>query len=112
MPPSPSQPYPDDLVERIVREVISRLLAMESRAATMRTDGNRFAAAAPVSVTHQVDDRVITAATLESVPAGTTELLIAARAIITPLARDEAKSMGIRLTRSGPPEPATTGKRT
>ncbi len=111
MPPSPSQPYSDDFVERIVREVISRLLAMESRAATVRTDGNRFATA-PVNVTHQVDDRVITAATLESVPAGTTELLIGPRAIITPLARDEAKSMGILLTRAHPPETATKGTRT
>jgi hypothetical protein len=37
--------------------------------------------------------------------------LIASRAVVTPLARDEAKSKGIRLTRVQPEDPSTAGTR-
>lgn len=103
----------DAFAERIVREVIRRLLAMEAQGAgSHRSPGaaaGAFAhrvAAAP----HRISEKLVTAATLESIPTGTTELILPSRTVVTPLARDEAKAKGIRLTRSEqsqPPNPGT-----
>jgi hypothetical protein len=101
MTPHPAAPNTDEFVERIVREVIRRLMAMNAQVAL----SSSFAAAgnplsnAPVVTTHTVTAKLITVATLEALPRGTTEALIPTRAVVTPLARDEAKLMGIRLTR-------------
>ncbi len=105
MSSSPAEWNIDAFTERIVREVIRRLLAMEAQqGGTHRLAGtgdNRFSA--PVVIPpHSISAKLITAATLESVPAGTTEVLIPARAVVTPLAHDEAKAKGIRLTRVQP----------
>ncbi len=93
----------DAFIERIVREVIRRLLAMEASSPTALKTAGRSAnvfADPVVSRPHSISAKLITTATLESVPTGTTEVLIVSRAVVTPLARDEAKSKGIRLTRS------------
>lgn len=81
-----SSPSLDEFVERIVREVIRRLRAQEK--------GVRSADSAVV-----LSQRVITAASIETVPTGTREITIAARAILTPLARDDARDRGIRIIR-------------
>lgn len=78
----------DALVERIVGEVIRRLRAM---------DRGEPAGAAPVP--RVLDERLITVATLERLPPGSGEVLIPSKAIVTPLARDEANARGMRLTR-------------
>jgi hypothetical protein len=78
----------NEFIERIVREVIRRLRVESERAATVKP-----------SHSHLVNDRLITASLIESIPKGTTEVTIAPRAILTPLARDEAKDRGIRIVR-------------
>jgi hypothetical protein len=101
---------PNAYVERIVQEVIRRLLAMQAQGGMasggmnrggVARGGNPFAAgqgsgATPVTVS----EKLITVATLDRLPAGTTEVTLAARAVVTPLARDEARDRGIRLNRN------------
>jgi hypothetical protein len=102
----PAQPSTDAFIERIVREVIRRLLAMEPQQRgghAQRQSGTGFGTAfsAPIATApHTISDKLITAATLETIPLGTNEIMIPNRAVVTPLARDEAKSKGIRLVRS------------
>ena len=91
----PSDTNIDELVERIVREVIRRLLAM----GTPATIPGSTPTAAPVRFT--IADKLVTTKTLEAIPAGVVEVIIPAKSIVTPLARDEAKAKGMRLTRSG-----------
>lgn len=107
----PASPSSDEFVERIVREVIRRLLAMNAQVALASTSaaaGNSLSSA-PVVTPQTVNAKLITVATLEALPKGTTEALIPARAVVTPLARDEAKLMGIRLTRVVTDGPANPG---
>ena len=100
---SPSPTGHDELIERIVREVIRRLLAMGGPP----IGGNAFGGTASgptgglAPVPYVITTRLITAATLESIPTGTTEVHIPAKAVLTPLARDEAKLLGIRFHRDG-----------
>lgn len=91
----PTDTNTDELIERIVREVIRRLLAMGPTSATTGATPT----AAPVRFT--MTDKLVTTKTLEAIPAGVVEVVIPAKSIVTPLARDEAKAKGIRLTRSG-----------
>lgn len=107
----PTAPSTDEFVERIVREVVRRLLAMNAQVAmssSLAATGNPLSSA-PVVTTQTVTAKLITVATLTALPRGTTEALIPERAVVTPLARDEAKLMGIRLTRvaaNGGPAPS------
>ncbi len=73
----------DDFIERIVREVIRRL-----HAESVKT-----------SNANVINDRLITAAMIQSLPTGACEVTIAKRAIVTPLARDEARDRGIKIRR-------------
>lgn len=91
----PTDTNTDELVERIVREVIRRLMAM----GTPATIPGAAPTAAPVRFT--IADKLVTTKTLEAIPAGVVEVIIPAKSIVTPLARDEAKAKGMRLTRSG-----------
>lgn len=106
MNPSSPSTSQDAFIERIVQEVIRRLMAMQRQgvdtgfAKTSETS-NRFSASKPAAVS--IADKLITAATLEKLPAGTEEVLIATRAIVTPLARDEARDRAIRLIRTETP---------
>jgi hypothetical protein len=107
----PASPSSDEFIERIVREVIRRLLAMNAQVAmvsTSATAGNPLSSV-PLVTSQTVTAKLITVATLESLPKGTTEALIPARAVVTPLARDEAKLMGIRLTRVAADGPTNPG---
>jgi len=104
---------PNAYVERIVQEVIRRLLAMQAQGGTNTGGGvargvNPFAAGQAASATPvTVSDKLITVATLDRLPAGTTEVTVAARAVVTPLARDEARDRGIRLNRNTSTIPQT-----
>lgn len=110
----PASPSSEEFVERIVREVIRRLLAMNAQVALASTSAPRGnpLSSAPLITSQTVSAKLITVATLEALPKGTTEALIPARAVVTPLARDEAKSMGIRLTRVAADSPNTPGTST
>lgn len=92
----------DAFTERIVREVIRRLLAMGIAPAGGPAAPGAAAPSAAAAPPYRVTQRLITAAMLHSVPPGTTEVLVPHRAVITPLARDEAKELGLRLTRLDP----------
>lgn len=72
------------LIAAIAREVIARLKA------TSRT--NQSAAS--------IDDRVITADTIEKLSGTPTQIFLAPGAIVTPAARDEARQRGIAITRT------------
>lgn len=96
----------DAFTERIVREVIRRLLAMGIAPAGGPAAPAAAAGAAPP---YRVTQRLITAAMLHSVPPGTTEVVVPHRAVITPLARDEAKELGLRLTCLDPLAATTAG---
>jgi hypothetical protein len=95
----PTDTNTDELIERIVREVIRRLLAMGLPPATPGSTLGATPTAAPVRFS--ITDKLVTTKTLEAIPAGVVELIIPAKSIVTPLARDEAKAKGMRLTRSG-----------
>lgn len=95
----PTDTNTDELIERIVREVIRRLLAMGPPPATPGSTLGVTPTAAPLRFT--LADKLVTTKTLEAIPAGVVEVVIPAKSIVTPLARDEAKTKGIRLTRSG-----------
>lgn len=106
MNPSSPSTSQDAFIERIVQEVIRRLMAMQRQGvdtgfAKTSESVNRFSAPKPAAVS--IADKLITAATLEKLPAGTEEVLIATRAIVTPLARDEARDRSIRLIRTETP---------
>jgi len=95
----PTDTNTDELIERIVREVIRRLLAMGLPPATPGSTPGSTPTAAPVRFS--ITDKLVTTKTLEAIPAGVVELIIPDKSIVTPLARDEAKAKGMRLTRYG-----------
>lgn len=106
MNPSSPPTSQDALIERIVQEVIRRLMTMQRQGADTgfaktAESSNRFGTPKPAAVS--IPDKLITAATLENLPLGTEEVLIAPRAVVTPLARDEARDRAIRLTRTETP---------
>jgi len=101
-----STPTPDRAtIERLVAEVIRRLGAdarpvpATPAAPTVSQYGAPTAAAAAGAT---LTDRVITLAALERLPAGTRRVVIEARAVVTPSARDYARDSGIALDRGTP----------
>ncbi len=99
----PTDTNTDELIERIVREVIRRLLAMGLPPATPGSTLGSTLGATPTAAPARfsITDKLVTTKTLEAIPAGVVEVIIPAKSIVTPLARDEAKAKGMRLTRSG-----------
>ena len=109
-----AEPDIDAFTERVVREVIRRLLAMDRQGHFARQPQGadaRGTANAPAAAPHRISAKLITAASLETLPPGTTEVVIPRRAVVTPLARDEAKLLGILLTRSDAPDPSAARAR-
>ena len=92
--PSPIDP---ELLTRVVREVIAacprvwRINLAERINGQTESKTNRTAAS--------IDDRVITAGKISRLPATTAELFVAAAAVVTPAARDEARRRGISINR-------------
>ena len=72
-------------IEYIIREVVRRLLAMGNEPS--RDD----------SVTVKLTERLVTMATLDGRLANTKRLIVAKRAIVTPLVKDELRSRKITL---------------
>jgi hypothetical protein len=120
MTPTPTPSSQDAFVERIVQEVIRRLLAMQLRgsqlAQTSPAETAMFVSQVQPATSHtppapfSIGDKLITTKTLEQLPPGSFEVLIAPRAIVTPLAKDEARERGIRLIRNT--VPVVSAKRT
>lgn len=100
--PTTSSVTPQD-VARLVSEVINRIRA-EGRAAA--ESASAPAALATVTLT----DRVISAEILEKLPARTTTVQLARRAVITPSARDVARDRGISLIPAAAQPAGTSGR--
>jgi len=100
-----------DTVQRLVAEVIRRIQA-EGGAVTPGSSlalaparGARAASSSgapePKAAAATLADRVISLHSLERLPAGTRQVVVAAKAVITPSARDYAKEVGIDIVRGG-----------
>lgn len=89
-------------VQALVAEVVRRI-----QAAQTATGGNHAATTPPpVSAASvpafSIPDRVITLAHLERLPAAVREVVVDAKAVVTPSAREHAKDAGISLVRGKP----------
>lgn len=76
----------DEDIERIVREVIQRLMSAGVQVAPQR-------------VALELDERLITTAQLEGKLDGIGQLIVPRKAIVTPLVRDELKDKNVELIR-------------
>ena len=108
-----STPLPDRAtIERLVAEVIVRLQSVprpavaatvpvpaSSSHGTPEASSNHGAPTA-VAAGAALADKVITLAAIERLPAGTSRVVIDARAVVTPSARDRAKEAGIAIVRA------------
>lgn len=96
-----------DTVQRLVAEVIRRIQAEPRAAAHTASPAPAAAPAssygAPEAKSHgpALTDKVITLAALERLPAGTKHVVIEAKAVVTPSARDYAKEAAITIVRGG-----------
>ena len=91
-------PKPDEQIDRIVGEVLARLGTSapnrSSRPAPIP------AAAALSSGELVIDDKVVSAATLQNRLSGVQRVMVSARAVITPSARDLLKENNVSLVRT------------
>ncbi|MGB8852323.1 MAG: hypothetical protein WCC69_02005 [Pirellulales bacterium] len=104
---SPS-PIDRDTVQRLVAEVIRRIQAEAKTAPVTTATAHASPAAAPASsygapepkaAAATLSARVITLHSLERLPAGTRQVVVDAKAVVTPSARDYAKEAGIAIMR-------------
>ena len=90
-------------VQALVAEVVRRILAAQApTAATKPAAPSPQPAAAASETAMSIPDRVITLAHLERLPAAVREVVVDAKAVITPSAREHAKDAGISLVRGQP----------
>jgi hypothetical protein len=90
-------------VQALVTEVVRRILAAQApTAATKPAAPSPLPAAAASGTAMSIPDRVITLAHLERLPAAVREVVVDAKAVITPSAREHAKDAGISLVRGQP----------
>lgn len=78
-----------ELFERIVREVLRRLVAMGIGVQPLHGEASELVLA----------ERVVTLATLAGRLAGVGRVVVGARAVVTPSARDQLRDSGIELVR-------------
>lgn len=78
-----------ELIDRIVREVIRRLLEMEAGA-----DGKQNGAELRLS------EKLVTLETLRGRLSGVQRIIVARRAVVTPAVRDELKDNCVELVRN------------
>lgn len=100
-----------DTVQRLVAEVIRRIQAearppispgpAQAPAATPASSPSSYGAPEAKTGNATVVDKVITLAALERLPAGTRQLIVDTKAVVTPSARDYAKEVGITIVRGG-----------
>jgi hypothetical protein len=90
-----------DTVQRLVAEVIRRIQGDPRAAALHPASATASGSGGPEAKSHglALTDRVITLAALERLPAGTTHVVIDAKTVVTPSARDYAKEAAISIVR-------------
>lgn len=96
-----------EIVRKLVAEVVARIQTQPDAAALASPMHSQPPQAAGVTIA----DSVITLATVERLPSGTKKVAIAAKAVITPSAREHARDHGIELVRSSPPAAPTSASR-
>ena len=84
-----NQPFDPEFIERIVQEVIRRLLKQ----------GPAGGATAGGETELAVSDKVVTLATLDGRLTGVKRLVVGGRSIVTPAVKDELKGRSIELIR-------------
>ncbi|MDA1053951.1 MAG: hypothetical protein O3C40_26165 [Planctomycetota bacterium] len=85
-----NQPFDAELIERIVQEVIRRLVERGIDIRSAATSEDKELA---------VSDKVVTLATLDGHLAGVKRLVVGGRSIVTPAVRDELNDRSIELVR-------------
>jgi hypothetical protein len=96
-----------EIVRHLVAEVVARLQTQPATASSASSSYGQPQQAAGVTIA----DSVITLATVERLPSGTKRVTIAAKAVITPSAREHARDHGIELVRVSPATAATSAAR-
>jgi hypothetical protein len=90
-------------IQALVAEVVRRIQAAHAIQPTPAAPARGPSVAAPVLVpvtaAFSIPDRVVTLAHLERLPAGIREVVVDAKAVITPSAREHANDAGITLLR-------------
>jgi hypothetical protein len=102
-PPSPATVDPE-AVRAIVAEVLRRLGAaaksdLPVAAPTAAPASNPAATPVPAAAGVSIPGRVISLALLEKLPAGVTQIVVEAAAVITPSAREHARDQGLVIER-------------
>jgi len=108
-PAASTSPIDRDTVQRLVAEVIRRIQAEATAAPAAPAAAHASPAAAapassygapePKAAAAMIAARVITLHAVERLPAGTRQVVVDAKAVITPSARDYAKEAGIAIVR-------------
>jgi hypothetical protein len=85
-----NQPFDPDFIERIVQEVIRRLVEQGADIRSAATKEEKELA---------VSDKVVTLATLKGRLVGVKRVVVGGRSIVTPAVRDELNDRSIELVR-------------
>ena len=109
-----AQAFTPEQVAAIVREVLRRIradLLPQGVARSAAPVGQPSAAPAPLAAadSFQLAEKLVTAATLAAVPAGTRTILLRHDALITPSGRDAARAAGCTLVRGAKGAAAKSG---
>jgi hypothetical protein len=96
-----------DAVRRIVEEVLRRIAAQAGPSPRPAAPAAAAASASAAGSTVVLGERVITLDMLVRLPAGTRQLTVAARAVVTPSARDHAREIGLAIVTAAAPAFAT-----
>jgi ribose 5-phosphate isomerase RpiB len=91
-------PNPDEQIDRIVGEVLARLGT--SAPSRSNRPAPIPAATAPSPGELVIDDKVVSAAMLQNRLSGVQRVIVSARAVVTPSARDLLKENNVRLVRT------------
>ena len=104
MSDSPAPQLDAAAVRRLVEEVIRRLHEAPAPAAAIQiAEPSRITRPIPGQSAAQpaiLPDAVVSLAHIERLPAGTRQVMVAARAVVTPSARDRAREAGIVIARA------------
>jgi hypothetical protein len=97
-----------ETVRKLVAEVVTRIQTQASAAPAAAAQASSSHGQPQQSTGLTLTDTVITLATVERLPGGTKRAVIAAKAVITPSAREHARDHGIELVRGTPAAAATS----
>jgi hypothetical protein len=100
-----------EIVRKLVAEVVARIQTPASAAPVAAPQASSSYGQPQQAAGVMIADAVITLATVERLPAGTKRAVIAAKAVVTPSAREHAQDHGIELVRGTPAAAAASAPR-